>query len=73
MTAPTTSYSVPGVSCQHCIDAITAGVGAVPGVDQVRVDLNAKTVTVTWAGDGVGTDDAPVRAAINEAGYEIAA
>ena len=42
----TSTYSVPGMSCQHCIDAITAEVSKVDGVTDVHVDLNAKTVAV---------------------------
>lgn len=64
----TLSYSVPGVSCERCRAAIAAEVGAVPNVEGVEVDLDAKTVTVT----GRGPDDAAVRAAIDEAGYDIA-
>lgn len=63
----TTVYTVNGMTCQHCVNAVTAEVSAVPGVEGVEVDLEAKTVTVT------GGDDAAVRAAIDEAGYEIAA
>lgn len=63
----TTVYSVPGMTCQHCVDSVTAEVSAVPGVEAVDIDLAAKTVTVT------GGDDAAVRAAIDEAGYEVAA
>ena len=62
-------YSVPGMSCQHCVNAITAEVAPVPGVESVAIDLEAKTVTVI----GTGVDDAAVRAAIDEAGYEMAA
>ena len=62
-------YSVPGVSCQHCVDAITAEVGQVPGVASVVVDLATKTVTV----EAESVDDAAVRAAIDEAGYAVAA
>jgi len=62
------SYSVPGVSCEHCRTAITTEVSRVAGVDQVEVDLDAKRVTVT----GAGVDDAAVRAAIDEAGYDVA-
>jgi copper chaperone len=61
-------YSVPGVSCEHCRTAITDEVSAVAGVASVDVDLERKVVTVH--GDGV--DDAEVRAAIDEAGYDIA-
>jgi copper chaperone len=66
--APYLSYSVPGVSCEHCRTAITAEVTRVPGVESVEVDLDAKRVVV--AGEGV--DDAAVRAAIDEAGYDVA-
>jgi copper chaperone len=59
-------YSVPGVSCSHCERAISGEVGKVPGVADVDVDLDAKTVAVR----GTTVDDASVRAAIVEAGYE---
>lgn len=62
----TTTYSVPAVHCQHCVNAITGEVTQVPGVSDVQVDLDTRTVTVT--GDA---DDAAVRAAIDEAGYEV--
>ena len=62
------TYTVPGVSCDHCRAAITAEVGAVAGVREVVVDLEAKRVTV----NGEGLDDAALRAAIEEAGYEAA-
>jgi copper chaperone len=62
-------YSVPGISCGHCRTAITGEVTQVTGVSAVDVDLEDKLVTVT--GDGV--DDAAVREAIDEAGYDIAA
>jgi copper chaperone CopZ len=65
---PTTTYSVPGISCGHCITSITGEVSEVPGVAQVDVDLTTKTVSVT----GDPLDDAAIRAAIDEAGYEVA-
>jgi copper chaperone CopZ len=61
------TYSVPAMSCGHCRAAISAEVERVPGVGYVDVDLDAKRVTVT--GDGI--DEAAVRAAIDEAGYDI--
>jgi copper chaperone len=63
------TYTVPGVSCGHCRTAITEEVEDVPGVSEVDVDLESKLVRVR----GSGVDDAAVRAAIDEAGYEIAA
>ena len=63
-----TTYSVPGISCDHCRTAITGEVTKVAGVSAVDVDLDTKTVTVT----GAGFNDAAVRDAIDEAGYDIA-
>jgi copper chaperone CopZ len=60
------TYRVPGVHCGHCVAAITGEVSKVPGVTGVDVDLTTKTVTVDGA-----ADDAAVRAAIDEAGYEV--
>ena len=62
------TYSVPGMSCGHCRAAITSEVEKVAGVASVDVDLDAKRVTVA----GSALDDTAVRAAIDEAGYDIA-
>jgi copper chaperone len=65
----TKTYSVPGIHCSHCEDAVTREVEAVEGVQSVEVDLTAKVVTVS----GSRLDDSAIRAAIDEAGYEVAA
>ena len=62
----THTYSVPSISCDHCKRAIEGEVSTVAEVVSVDVDVDAKLVTV------VGGDDAAVRAAIDEAGYEVA-
>ena len=62
----TTTYSVPDISCEHCVNAITAEVTGVAGVTNVAVDIEAKTVSVD------GGDDVAIVAAITEAGYDIA-
>jgi copper chaperone CopZ len=64
----TRSYSVPDVHCDHCRAAIEGEVAPLAGVAEVAVDLSAKTVTVT----GEALDDAAIRAAIDEAGYDVA-
>jgi copper chaperone len=61
-------YTVPGMSCEHCEAALTEEVSAVAGVDRVEVDLATKLVTV----HGTDLDDARLRDAIAEAGYEAA-
>ncbi|MEI8106084.1 MAG: heavy metal-associated domain-containing protein [Actinomycetes bacterium] len=60
------TYTVPGMSCQHCVQAVTTELGRLPGVDSVVVDLEMKLVTV----HGDPLEDASLRAAIVEAGYE---
>jgi copper chaperone len=60
-------YSVPGLSCEHCRAAVSAEVARLPGVAEVDVDLDAKRVHVA----GAGLKDAKVRAAIEEAGYDV--
>jgi copper chaperone len=64
----TVTYSVPAIHCDHCAMSIREEVSEVEGVDEVAVDLDLKLVTVT----GRGLDDAALRAAIVEAGYEAA-
>lgn len=62
-----TTYSVPDISCDHCVAAITDAVTPIDGVDRVSVVVESKSVTV----DG-SFDDAAVRAAIDDAGYDVA-
>ena len=64
----TLSYTVPAMHCGHCERAVKEEVSAVTGVSDVAVDLDTKVVTVT----GSAFDDAAVRSAIAEAGYEAA-
>lgn len=54
------------MTCEHCKAAVAEELSAVPGVDSVAVDLNTKLVKV----GGASLDDAALRAAIDEAGYE---
>ena len=61
-------YLVPGMHCDHCEAAVRDEVSAVPGVESVEVDLETKRVDVA----GAPLDDAAIRAAIEEAGYEAA-
>jgi copper chaperone len=68
MTVETLRYSVPGVTCEHCRTAIAKELVVVEGVESVDVDLERKLVTVV----GRGVDDAAARAAIDEAGYDVA-
>ncbi|HVC41262.1 MAG TPA: cation transporter [Candidatus Saccharimonadales bacterium] len=66
--AETITYSVTGMTCDHCKMAVTKELTAVRGVETVDVDLDSKRVTVT----GETLDDSALRTAIEEAGYEAA-
>ncbi|MFD2765570.1 heavy-metal-associated domain-containing protein [Micromonospora eburnea] len=66
----TQTYTVTGMTCEHCVRAVTEELSALPGVDEVRVDLAAGTATITSA-EPLPVES--VRAAVDEAGYELAA
>ncbi|RBQ22113.1 cation-transporting ATPase [Spongiactinospora rosea] len=61
-------YRVSGMACGHCARFVSEEIERVPGVDTVTVDVGGGTVTVT--GDRA-LDVAEVRAAVEEAGYEL--
>jgi copper chaperone CopZ len=61
-------YSVSGMSCGHCESAVTKEVTAIPGV--ISVTAVAETGLVTVASEQPLDEDA-VRAAVDEAGYEL--
>ncbi|GAA5200328.1 heavy-metal-associated domain-containing protein [Rugosimonospora acidiphila] len=64
----TTTYQVSGMTCEHCVRAVTEEVAALPGVESVAVDLPTGAVSVTSA---ASLNPDAVRAAIDEAGYEL--
>ncbi len=68
MIAMELTYIVEGMTCDHCTTAIQAEVGRVSSVSAASADLTTKRVVVV----GDALDDAAVRAAIDEAGYEAA-
>ncbi|MCD2111178.1 heavy-metal-associated domain-containing protein [Rhodococcus rhodochrous] len=65
----TSTYTVTGMTCQHCVASVTEEVQEIPGVENVEVDLATGAVTVTSA---ESLDDAAVAAAVEEAGYNLA-
>ena len=64
-----TTYTVNGMTCGHCVLSVREEVGEVDGVTAVDVDLSSGRMVVT----GSEIDDVAVRAAVEEAGYEVAA
>lgn len=63
----TRTYTVAGMTCGHCVAAVRDEVGALAGVSAVEVDLDAGRITV----EATGVSDDAVRAAVDEAGYEV--
>lgn len=67
----TTTYHVNGMTCGHCVSAVTEEISALAGVQDVAIDLQAggtSQVTVTSEAPLAETE---VRAAVDEAGYEL--
>ncbi|MED7950210.1 MULTISPECIES: heavy-metal-associated domain-containing protein [unclassified Streptomyces] len=64
----TITYSVTGMSCGHCENSVSKELSTLAGVTDVSADAKAGTVTVSAASP---LDDELVRAAVDEAGYEL--
>jgi copper chaperone len=66
----TTTYRVLGMTCSHCVNAVTEEVSKIAGVTTVDVDLSTGYVDIE---SEVPVSDAAVREAVDEAGYELEA
>lgn len=64
----TVKFKSTEMSCQKCAKSITASVNKLPGIADVKIDLDSKVITVTF--DDSKTDVQSVLNAIVEAGYE---
>ena len=65
----TSSYTVTGLTCGHCVASVTEEVEEIPGVESVDVALETGAVTITSAEP---VDRVAVQAAVEEAGYRLA-
>jgi len=65
----TATYTVVGMTCGHCVNAVTEEVSQLPGVTAVDVDLPSGGLTLTT---DAPVEETAVRAAVEEAGYEVA-
>jgi copper chaperone CopZ len=64
----TRTYTVTGMTCGHCVASVTEEISEIAGVAGVEVVLETGAVTVT---SEQPLDDASVRAAVEEAGYQL--
>lgn len=60
---------VEGMSCSHCVNAVTKAVGSLDGVSEVQVNLESKTATVDYDSDKITLE--AVKNAIEEEGYDV--
>ena len=65
----TSTYTVTGMTCGHCVASVTEEVVEIPGVESVDVALETGAVTITSAEP---VDRAAVQGAVEEAGYRLA-
>ena len=70
--ATTASYRVAGMTCGHCVSAVTEELTALPGVLDVDVDLDPEGVSTVRVRSDAPLDVAQVAAAVDEAGYRLA-
>ena len=63
------TFTVQGMTCGHCVSSVTEEVQEIPGVERVDVVLETGSVTVASTRP---LDDTAVRAAVEEAGYQLA-
>ncbi|HWC81726.1 MAG TPA: heavy-metal-associated domain-containing protein [Pseudonocardiaceae bacterium] len=68
-TSTATTYTVTGMTCQHCVASVTEEISEIDDVQAVDVDLDSGRVTVTSAAP---VSEEAVRAAVTEAGYQLA-
>lgn len=66
-----TTYFVKGMTCQHCIDALTEELSAVEAVQSVDVALSPGGVSMVHVDSSAELDDAAVSDAVEDAGYEV--
>ena len=64
-----TVINVEGMSCQHCVNAVTKALNPIPGVSAVEVDLDAKTVSVEYDPALVTIDGLGKK--IQDQGYDV--
>jgi copper chaperone len=66
--AATIELAIEGMTCDHCVNAVTGALQEVPGVKAAKVDLDSKSASV----EGDQVEVAALIAAVEEEGYEAA-
>ena len=66
----TVTYTIPNISCGHCVHTIKSEVSELPGVNTVEADVAAKVATITF--DAPATEQ-KIKALLAEINYPVAA
>jgi copper chaperone len=69
--ATSATYTVTGMTCGHCVAAVEEEIGGLDGVTRVEIDLVAGGASVVRVTSEEPLDSDQVRAAVDEAGYEL--
>lgn len=69
----TTEYSISGMTCEHCVSAVTRELSALDGVRDVAITLIPNGVSTATVTSAASLDHSAVAAAVDEAGYELSA
>lgn len=67
-----TTYAVQGMTCGHCVSAVTEEISKLPGVTAVEIDLRPNDVSLVAVTSESPLDEHAVDAAVDEAGYQLA-
>ncbi|MEO5666143.1 MAG: heavy-metal-associated domain-containing protein [Nocardioides sp.] len=65
----TQTYTVTGMTCGHCVASVTEEVEEISGVEKIDIVLETGSLTIT---SSEPVDDAAVKTAVEEAGYQLA-
>lgn len=63
------TLNVQGMSCDHCVKAVEGSVGALNGINAVKVNLKAATVNVEFDPEKVSLDQ--IKETIDDQGYDV--
>jgi copper chaperone len=69
MTMTKTTINVGGMTCEHCVKAVTNAISALPGIGKVKVSLKANTATVEYDAEKVTLD--AIHTAIKDEEYDV--
>ena len=64
-----TIINVEGMSCSHCVNAVTKAVESLDGVSEVQLNLESKTASVDYDSNKITLD--AIKAAIEDEGYDV--